>query len=199
MKELPSKKKFVRGKKGTARPDLTITAKEPVVDSINLVPPSITVNQTPKDTSARRTGLTIQRILRESDRKAKIRAKRVKIGNVKIGLNRNDQLTILARTWSTIDDEGNPRSPKDYYRTRVTSLDKDSSGKPLKLSVGRVMVSCSCPYFPFWGCEVPLTWRGAAKIHYSNGAPPDLRNPDYKKRVCKHTLKLFEFILRNKL
>lgn len=205
MKKLKSKKKPALKKAPTTDKSKsgTTTVRSPDVDKgkgrVYLDTQAVKQVKTGPTPVKREVGLTIKQIARQSDKKAFERATRVKIGNVQRGLNRSGQPTVLAKTWSVEDDMGNPRSPKDYYRTRVTCISKypeghKNAGKPMKISEGYVLVACSCPYFPFWGCEVPLNAGGAAKIHYSNGELPVVRNPQNKKRACKHLLKLFDLI-----
>ena len=64
--------------------------------------------------------------------------------------------------------------------------------KNLRISQAYVKVACSCPYFTFWGCEVPLYKSDAADIFYSNGKDPNIRNPAQRRWVCKHLLVLFK-------
>lgn len=196
LKKAPTTDKAKSGSKTIRKPEVDPKTGRVYTDT----KPVEQVKTSPTPVS-RGIGLTIRQISRQSDRKAFERALRVKIGNIQRGLNRKGQPTVLAKTWTTEDDDGTPRSPKDYYRTRVTSISvyppgHKHEGKPMKISEGRVLVACSCAYFPFWGCEVPLNAGGSARIHYSNGEEPVVRNPLNKKRVCKHLLKLFDLIMQ---
>ena len=59
-----------------------------------------------------------------------------------------------------------------------------------------VKVSCTCP--DFWATwEWALTRRGASDIRYSNGDPPDSRNPRYIAGCCKHLVKMIDTCVRN--
>jgi len=79
---------------------------------------------------------------------------------------------------------------KDKYKTSV-AFKRDVKGKLLKY----VQVSCSCPDFMYtW--EVALHNKGAAPIMYSNGEPPEERNPKELSGVCKHLYAVMGAMLR---
>jgi hypothetical protein len=58
----------------------------------------------------------------------------------------------------------------------------------------KVILSCSCPDFMYrW--EYALSKRGAARIVYGNGDPPDEANPKLRPGCCKHLVALHDHLI----
>lgn len=132
----------------------------------------------------KKSELTLRHIERESQRQSHEKVDDVTLWKIEKGLRASGNPVV--RCYSKTDGP--------TYRTWVECTSRDKNGNPHKINVGKVKCSCTCPYFVFWGCEVPLNKRGAANIKYSNGAPPVIRNPTSKRRFCKHGLALMRLI-----
>lgn len=132
--------------------------------------------------------LSMRAIENDSELQSHGKVRDVRLSRIELGRRKNGNLVVRAR--ATTDGPS--------YTVWVECTSRDKEGNPEKLSKGKVKCSCSCPYFVFWGCEVPLNYDGAANIKFSNGQPPVIRNPGMESRFCKHGLALFKVIRQNR-
>jgi hypothetical protein len=136
--------------------------------------------------------LTLKQIIRKVDPFRREGARYVRILQVKKGYNSLGQGFIASSSYSThvLDSYGKPHrnAQPDRYVTVITFLDR-------KLHVS---CSCSCPDFKFM-FETALSYKGAAEIEYSDGSPPDVKNPRYRTGQCKHLVALYEKKLAGKV
>jgi hypothetical protein len=111
----------------------------------------------------------------------------VKILKFKAGRDKKGFAYAAAQTYSrqVVNVQGKivPATDKNKYVSKFTFLDK-------KLNV---KCTCSCPDFMFT-FEWALARKGAADINFSNGDPPDDRNPGYRPGCCKHLIALRKLI-----
>lgn len=49
-----------------------------------------------------------------------------------------------------------------------------------------VAVSCSCPFWVYWGPDWNAAQGGFSESIRSNGAPPNIRDPQNVNLICKH-------------
>lgn len=139
--------------------------------------------------------LTLQQIIRRTTGLRKSNAKYVRLvklttGHWKVGPDKGLGY-VAAQSYSTHVQDAHgvvTRNPdQTRYVTVITFIDS-------KL---HVRCSCSCPDFLYrW--EVALNNKGAAEIEYSNGALPNITNPQMRPASCKHLVCLYERI-KNKL
>lgn len=59
-------------------------------------------------------------------------------------------------------------------------------GKGHKLATRDVVVSCSCPFWVYWGPDYNAAQGGFSESIRSNGAAPNIRDPSRKNLICKH-------------
>lgn len=83
---------------------------------------------------------------------------------------------------------GQKRSPK--HKVEI------SGKQPGKLADVDVLVQCDCGLQVFYGAEWVLAKKGAAKILYGTGDPPDQTNPTYKAYMCHHLMKLANVVIK---
>ena len=107
----------------------------------------------------------------------------VKTVQFKTGKDKDGHPYAAAQTYSTmvvnVHRKVVPAQDRNKYVSKITYLDK-------KLNV---KLMCTCPDFMFtW--EVALAKAKAADIMFSNGEPPDERNPGYVAGCCKHIIAL---------
>lgn len=119
--------------------------------------------------------LTISQLLRYTFPVAKRNSALVSLSHIRRGVNKAKQAKIIAKA-QTHDQRGRAAQ---VYTCSCTALDAK------KLFTGPVKVSCSCDYF-MYTCEYALNRQGAADILYSNGEPPNDKNPTLVPSVCKH-------------
>lgn len=105
----------------------------------------------------------------------------VKTASLKFGRSKSTGVTrALCKTWSEKTDKGWGTTK---YVTYIDFVDDD-----------HVKCSCSCP--DFWATfEVALHRKGSADIFYSNGEPPNVRNPSMVAGGCKHLIKLADLLV----
>jgi hypothetical protein len=124
--------------------------------------------------------LTLKGILANTPRVNLLAAKDVVVGqmqkkvNAKTGFKR-----VSAVTYTATDPKGyNIPKPKKYTSVVTQISDKN-----------HVEVSCTCDNF--WSTwEVALHAKGAARIRFSNGEMPNIRNPRMIAGCCKHLVAL---------
>ena len=75
------------------------------------------------------------------------------------------------------------------------AYNKDDPNLGLPFSKAKVLVSCSCDQFKF-AFEYALTERNAARIQYSNGEFPVIKNPKLIPGGCKHCWVLWTKIVK---
>lgn len=132
--------------------------------------------------------LTLSYMYRMTPRNRKASARYVKITRLKKTVDKKGYPIAACQSYSThtvLPSGRTVRSPnRNKYVTTITILDRKYNAR----------LSCSCDDFMFtW--EVALHNRGAAKIEFSNGEPPDSRNPSHRPGMCKHLVALYEQIL----
>ena len=114
----------------------------------------------------------------------KFNAQFVKILQIKQGHTAKGLAYVAAQTYSTKVRLANGdivvNSSPSKYVTMITFVSR-------KLDVH---VACSCNDNAFrW--ETSNSYKNAAEIEYSNGAPPDITNSAYRPGLCKHTVSLY--------
>lgn len=130
--------------------------------------------------------MKIQSLFRLSSKNRKYLAQYVRILGQKTGYTKEGLGYLAARTQSThrLDENGFLVPVRARNRTTYLSM---------ILFVDQrlnVRVSCSCEDFKFM-YEWALHNRKAADIEYSNGEPPNIKNPQYKPALCKHLCALY--------
>src|ERR1700737_672289 len=128
--------------------------------------------------------LTLKQLARYTSDDRKDRAKFVKVLKMKTGYHANGLGFVAAMTYSThtINAEGyrvKNMSPNRYV-VMFTFIDK-------KL---HVHASCSCADNTFMH-EFANAAKDASEIEYSNGEPPDIKNPTHRPGLCKHAYSLY--------
>ena len=127
---------------------------------------------------------TIKQLLRATFKTPRINSGTVHITQVRKGANKLGQPKIICQAYSTVTSVGKIKTGSPpRYACSCTALTK-------KNFAGTVSVSCACDYFTYT-CEYALNHHGAAEIRYSNGEPPDAKNPTLQPTLCKH---LFAFL-----
>lgn len=127
--------------------------------------------------------ISVHQVARLTPPQRKADAQYVRVVRTKYGYTKEGWGFIAAQTYSTHVRQAGwivPNENPDKYVTVLTLLNKKMHG----------VWSCSCPDFTFtW--EVALTYKEASVIEYSNGEPPDTRNPTFKSGTCKHCYALY--------
>lgn len=59
-------------------------------------------------------------------------------------------------------------------------------GEEHQLRDREVAVTCSCPFWVYWGPDYNAAQGGFSEAIRSNGAPPDIRDPSRQNLICKH-------------
>jgi hypothetical protein len=124
-------------------------------------------------------GLTAREVLMSCPRATHDRATRVSVGPVRATPTETGQ-SFTAQTKTTRADDGSPIKGGLVYTTTVQR----------KGPHGHIEIDCTCGYHPFYGAEVALHLRQAAKIIRSNGRAPKVRNAAMVPLCCKHSVAL---------
>lgn len=134
-------------------------------------------------------GLTIADIMAKCPERVKYGARVAVIrgASSKVLKDKRQRLTCKVATTHTLDDRRKPPPPMVTHLVTVETLEP---GKYIGARDARVKVSCNCPdYWSTW--EVALHKKGSADIRYSNGDPPDTKNPRMIPGCCKHLFAVF--------
>ncbi len=131
--------------------------------------------------------LTIRQLLRSTFPVAKRNSAWVEFVNLRRGKNRAGQPKYLTNAYTNARAPGQKNKPPARHQCSVVALDKKKGWN------GYVLVSCSCEYFTYT-CEYALHAHGAANIVYSNGEPPEDKNPRLTPSLCKHLYALLSGI-----
>lgn len=149
----------------------------------------------PPAMSVPKKGLTAREILEKTPPRTKQAARYVVIDRVEPKVLKGNFAALKAKTHSTADPDGNPKSGRpDQYTTAVYATEPDA-----RLHLSRVKIICSCPAHVMWGGEYALWKRGAADLKYGNGQPPVVRNPKNIPWACKHSVRLLAQIVSKKV
>lgn len=138
--------------------------------------------------------LTLRGILKGTPRYIKNNAKTTNILRVSKIKTSDGHLLVKARVQSD-PLPGYPKNTKPKYLVTIESLNADKTSKKRS----SVKMSCECDFFVFYGVEYVLNSKGAAEIVFSNGKPPNIRNPGQLIFPCKHLFKLGLHVIRNKM
>lgn len=141
-------------------------------------------------------GLTPKQLLQMGRRFWGRNSQWVKLARAKKVGDAKTQSALAVIAYSTHDNYGIKKKPRDITRYLVNVHSLDNPGVPLSKS-RRIKVSCQCKSHKF-GCEYKLAKLGAADIVYSNGRPPETYFPN-TPAVCKHVYKTVLEILRRGL
>lgn len=132
-------------------------------------------------------GITLQRILQSTTPERIQLAAWVVVRNLKFGISRKLQIPkAVAQTYSKDKfKDGRPKLVK--YTTMIEFYEEN-----------KVKVSCSCEDHIYrW--EYALWKKNASYITYSNGEVPVDTNPRLVPGCCKHVVRLFQELNRQKL
>lgn len=128
--------------------------------------------------------LTLRQLYSKTDQERKERSRFVKIVKTKMGHNKQGLGYIAAQTYSThkVNEQGKLVRNSDPHRhlTMITFLNN-------KL---QCIVNCSCEDYTY-RYESVNSYKGAAKLDYSNGDPPVFTNPAMTNALCKHAVALY--------
>jgi hypothetical protein len=131
--------------------------------------------------------MKLTKLIRLTPRKIAANAEDCKIYKAKVGTSKKTGATRVRALVYRIQDSGK-KSPK--HKVEI-------SGKaPGKLATVDVLVQCDCGLQVYHGAEWVLAQKGAARIIYGNGDPPDQTNPAYRPYICHHLIKLANSIIR---
>lgn len=125
--------------------------------------------------------LSIAQVLRTTPRVFKENSKNVVIKELKRGKTKSGLPGVRA---VAKDVFSKPGQRGRSHKCAIVAMD----GKPVYTSKS-VHFQCDCEAFMYW-CEVALNKYGAAAIKFSNGEPPDTRNPQKLPMICKHLIEL---------
>ncbi len=146
-------------------------------------------------TPARKPGLTLKQMLNATTRFFPSRIETAERDNVTVTNMRRRANVIECETLTYNGTKKVPEIRKHKQLVRKRAV--DASDPNLKLPFGRatVHVSCNCEDHTFT-FEYALAERDAAKMTYSNGEFPIIKNPKLVPGLCKHLYvvaqKLFE-------
>ncbi len=131
---------------------------------------------------------TLKQLLQKTDAGRFERAQKVRVTQFKYAKSRVIKVPVaIAQTYSQDKKKGD-KVPKWYkYATRIEFHDK-----------GKVKVGCSCSDF-LYTFSYLLEKNGAATQQYSNGDPPESRNPRNIVGVCKHVIALTQSLAKKGL
>ena len=128
--------------------------------------------------------MTLNEIVRLSERLRRLNSRLVKIVGYKTGKDKQGVPTAVAKTWTPLE-----YSLGGHRFIRSRDLNKFTSSSKFLDRKMRVRVSCSCPDYMYrW--EYANNLVGASDIIYGNGEAPDETNPQYRPGLCKHLLAL---------
>lgn len=125
--------------------------------------------------------ITMSQIVGNAPKDRKKNSKEIVLTGFKVGSNKSKP---------SISCTAHSQHDKLNYTTSVTAI----NGKPKFSAPGTpVKVECTCPDHKFtW--EYALSKVGGSDIKYSNGDPPNERNPALVPSACKHVLALLRAI-----
>lgn len=120
--------------------------------------------------------LTARQLIKATVPSRKHAAASARIKELKRGKLPNGSIIYKAKIHTTATPDGQRKPPPPMY-TYVTTLEINTKGY--------CIVSCSCE--DFWAVwEVALNRKGAARIEYSNGEIPTVKNSSLHPGCCKH-------------
>ena len=129
--------------------------------------------------------MTIRQIMSKTPANRKLASEDAVIKAVKVTRTKTGFPKILAKVKTQYTIDGTPKRAGDV-KTYVAVVEVYNNKK--------VIISCSCQDFMYtW--EEALNKRGAARIEYSNGEPPNTRNPSMVPGCCKHVYALGAYLI----
>jgi hypothetical protein len=180
-----SRKKTTRTKKfkGSVPKSTSSSRRAPKRKNIRVVPLKAQVVEQLPETPLTQKGLTLKQLLRNTPRfRRETGEYEVTLSKVKKAKTTGAGLPAL----TAIAVHKDPFMPNKTIKKRpVYLIGLDSHDKPISKQ-RRVMVSCNCEDFVFYGGEYACALHGAAKIIYGNGEPPRITNPSNVPFLCKH-------------
>lgn len=136
-----------------------------------------------------RKGLTGRMIYYAADDILIQRSRYVAVLQIRKYPNAYGQSTYMAtvRTMRENDGTMRPHAKQRNYKVNLRVTNKQ----------GHMLVDCECRAHPYWGAEVSLSLRDAAKIRRSDGSLPTIRRPDYRSNTsaCKHVTAVLRKLL----
>jgi hypothetical protein len=125
--------------------------------------------------------MTLRAVLSRTPKSRRFSSQWVKFKEIKLGKHKATNAPVIrAKSYSTHNKDGVRKNytPNEYVST-------------VEIYGRHVVLSCSCD--DFWSTfEWALAQQGAARIEYSNGERPVIRNPSALPGACKHLYKLGE-------
>lgn len=172
------------------------TSRKPKRSNIRVVPLKAQVIEQLPATPLTEKGMTLRQLLKNTPRfRRETGEYEVTLSNVKKAKTTGAGLPAIQATAIHKD----PFMPNKTIKKRpVYLIGLDSHDKPINKQ-RRVMVSCNCEDFVFYGGEYACALHGAAKIIYGNGEPPRITNPSNVPFLCKHLSALAYYAIKKGL
>lgn len=143
---------------------------------------------------------SIKGIIRKTDRSRKQKSKKITLRLVTVQKFETPQGGSTMRfLYNVNSQETAGKKYKVEFRTLPNKLVTEDNWYELGKGKFPMLVNCNCPDFKFrW--EAVLWAKGASRKQESTGEMPDITNPTYQLKFCKHSLAAWEnlkgYILR---
>lgn len=138
------------------------------------------------------TSPTVKGIIRRTDAKRKKNAKKLTLRLATVQKFETPRGGATMRFLYDVNSQATPgKKYRIEFRTMPNKLVTEENWNDLSTGKFPMLVNCSCPDFKYrW--EAVLWAKGAARKQTSTGEMPDITNPEYKLKFCKHSLAAWE-------